>query len=240
MPEGATATNTGQYLVTGTTPVLSASIGTVIDMGNGTWSWSYDTVDGPDETQVVTITADYAGDIHTTEFTLNVDNVAPAIAADANLVQVLVGTTAVNGGTYDDPGADTVTLAASFGTVTDNLDGTWSWSGDTTSLSDTQLVTITITDSDTASTEVTFDLVVSQVAVDSPLVTVDEGSTATNTGGYFDTGTALRAVGLDGHGGGPGERQVQLVVGHDRRTARFPDGDDNGGLCRVAPVRRDL
>ena len=159
-------------------------------MGNGTWSWSYDTVDGPDETQVVTVTADYAGDMHTTEFTLNVDNVAPALVADEDLVQVLVGTTAVNGGTYDDPGDDTVTLVASFGTVTDNLDGTWSWSGDTTSLSDSQLVTITITDSDNASTQVTFDLVVSQIAVDSPLVTVDEGSTATNTGEYFDTGTA--------------------------------------------------
>ena len=109
---------------------------------------------------------------------------------DEDLVQVLVGTTAVNGGTYDDPGDDTVTLAASFGTVTDNLDGTWSWSGDTTSLGDSQLVTITITDSDTASTEVAFDLLVSQIAVDSPLVTVDEGSTATNTGRYFDTGTA--------------------------------------------------
>ena len=108
----------------------------------------------------------------------------------SKLLPVLVGTTAVNGGTYNDPGDDTVTFAASFGTVTDNVDGTWSWSGDTTSLGDSQVVTITVTDSDNDSTLVTFDLHVSQIALEITRSTVDEGSTATNTGGYFDTGTA--------------------------------------------------
>ena len=130
--EGQQAANSGTFSDAGVNDVvtLSASIGTVVDTGNGTWSWTFDTTDGPDESQVVTITAtDNDGGVTTRDFTLDVDNVAPAISADANLVQVLVGTTAVNGGTYDDPGADTVTMMASLGTVTDNVDGTWNWSG---------------------------------------------------------------------------------------------------------------
>ena len=68
--EGDTATNSGTY---GDVPAdvvsISASVGTVIDNGDGTWSWSFDSTDGPVESQTVTITAtDEDGGLSTATF----------------------------------------------------------------------------------------------------------------------------------------------------------------------------
>ncbi len=56
--EGQTAINSGNVFDPESDPVtLTASVGTVVNNGDGTWIWSFSTTDGPDESQVVTITA---------------------------------------------------------------------------------------------------------------------------------------------------------------------------------------
>ncbi|TWU27019.1 putative Ig domain protein [Novipirellula galeiformis] len=165
--EGVTANNTGAFSDGGDdTVTLSASVGTITDNLNGTWSWSFDSTDGPTESQTVTITATDSDSVATTTtFGLIVNNVAPIVAANNATVTVDEGQTATNTGTYSDASGDTVTLTADFGTITDNNDGTWSWSYDSTDGPDeSQTVTITATDNDTAATTATFALVVNNVA----------------------------------------------------------------------------
>ena len=130
--EGQTATNTGTFSDPGAdTVTITASIGT-ITQNAGTWSWSFDSTDGPDESQTVTITAeDDDGAQSTITFDLVVNNVAPSVAADNATVTVDEGQTATNTGTFSDPGADTVTITASVGSVTQTA-GAWSWSFATT------------------------------------------------------------------------------------------------------------
>ena len=74
--EASTATNVGTWGDPGDDDVtLAASIGTVTKNADGTWDWAWDTADGPDESQVVTITAtDSDGATSTTSFNLTVDN----------------------------------------------------------------------------------------------------------------------------------------------------------------------
>src|SRR5438445_13004016 len=56
--EGQIATMTGTFNDPDCDPVtLSASVGTVTDTGGGTWSWNFHTIDGPDDSQLVSITA---------------------------------------------------------------------------------------------------------------------------------------------------------------------------------------
>ncbi len=193
--EGATAVNSGTMSDPGDdTLTLSASIGAVVDNGNGTWSWSFDTTDGPDDGQVVTIIVDDGdGGESSVTFTLDVANVAPSVAVDVSAITVNEGQGASNAGTFSDVGADTVTLSASIGTVVDNGDGTWSWSFDTADgPDDGQVVTITATDSDGEETTVDFALTVDNVAptvlADESSIVANEGETAVNTGTFFDIG----------------------------------------------------
>ena len=115
--EGATANNTGTWSDAnpGNTVTLSASVGTVVKAGTnalGTWSWSFGTSDGPDQTQTVTITAnDGQGGSTSTTFGLTVNNVAPTVAlSTANDLSVNEGPAQhTYSYTISDPGADTVT-----------------------------------------------------------------------------------------------------------------------------------
>jgi hypothetical protein len=111
--EGSTATNDGTFGDAESDPVtLSASIGTVTP-GPGTWSWSLNTVDGPSESQTVTITADDGQGNQTSEtFQLVVDNVAPVVSAGSD------GTINSN---------DVLSFSGSFSDVGVN-DAPWSWS----------------------------------------------------------------------------------------------------------------
>ena len=79
--EGQTATNTGTVVEPGLDIAgLKASVGTVAHSGDGTWNWTLFTKDGPDETQLVTITAiDSGGAVSETSFDLIVRNVAPTL-----------------------------------------------------------------------------------------------------------------------------------------------------------------
>ncbi|MFO0868700.1 MAG: PKD domain-containing protein [Pirellulales bacterium] len=160
--EGQTATASGTWSDPGLDDVtLSASVGSVTRHADGTWTWSYATTDGPEDTQEVTITAkDSDGAKSSTTFQLTVDNVAATISSDGD-VTVSEGQTATASGTWSDPGLDEVTLSASVGSVTRHADGTWTWSYATTDgPEDTQEVTITATDSDGATSSTTFQLTV--------------------------------------------------------------------------------
>ncbi len=165
--QGATATNIGTLSDPGGDPVsLMASIGTVTDLGGGMWDWTYTTSSGPSDSQVVTITAtDNETASSFVTFDLVVENLAPTINVQEAVVTVGEGATATNTGTYGDPGGDPVSLMASIGTVTDLGGGMWDWTYTTSSgPSDSQVVTITATDNETASSFVTFDLVVENLA----------------------------------------------------------------------------
>ena len=194
--EGATATNSGTVSDIGVDTVsLTASRGDVLDNGDGTWSWSFGTLDGPDDSGAITVTAtDSDGAQSTVQFSLDVNNVAPTIAVDGASVTVTEGSTATYTGTYADAGpADAITLSSSVGAIVDNGDGTWSWSFvSTDGADDSQTVTVTITDSEGAQGSATFDLVVTNVApaitVAQPTVTVAEGTSATNTITVTDVG----------------------------------------------------
>lgn len=115
--EGDLAANTGTWSDSnaGDTVTLSASIGTIVKSGTnagGTWSWSYQTTDGPDDSQMVTITADDGtGGMSSTTFQLNVNNVAPEVTlSPGNDLSVDESATAevTYNYTIDDPGDDTV------------------------------------------------------------------------------------------------------------------------------------
>ena len=168
--EGDRATNTGTFSDPDLDIVsVSASAGTISQSGtqSGTWSWSYPTVDGPDDSQLVAITAtDSDGAFSTTTFQLNVNNVAPTVAANNDLVTVNEGDTATHTGTFSDPGFDLVNITASIGTISQSgtQSGTWSWSYPTADgPDDSQLVVITATDSDGAFSTTTFQLDVNNV-----------------------------------------------------------------------------
>lgn len=83
--EGQVATATGTVSDPEGDPFdLEASVGTVVDNGDGTWSWSWQTSDGPDDSQTVTITAtDDKDESGTATFDLVVNNVAPTVTLDS-------------------------------------------------------------------------------------------------------------------------------------------------------------
>ena len=132
-------------------------------------------------------------------FSVTVDNVAPTVAADNATVTVNEASTAGNTGTFGDVGVDTVAITASVGTVTqDDATKTWSWSYTPADGPAISTVTITATDSDEAATTTTFQLEVTNVAptvvADNATVTVNEASTAGNTGTFNDVGADTVAI----------------------------------------------
>ncbi len=108
--EGDTAHNSGTFNDVDSSDIvsLSASIGEVTDVGGGAWSWAWDTSDGPDDSQTVTIAASDGTMESSVSFTLSVVNVAPTPTVSAAL-------TTEEGSPYtlnlssSDPGNDTVT-----------------------------------------------------------------------------------------------------------------------------------
>ena len=95
-------------------------------------------------------------------------NERPYINSNDTLLQGAASDTFSMDGTYSDPDGDAVTLSASIGTITDNADGTWSWSG---SAAASQLVYVTVDDGDQKDQAV-FKLKINQP----PVVTVDNAA----------------------------------------------------------------
>ncbi|RIK69653.1 MAG: hypothetical protein DCC67_21130, partial [Planctomycetota bacterium] len=190
--EGDPAVNLGTYFDAGGDPVaLIASVGTVVNNNDGTWSWSYAPGDGPDQSQTVTITADDGeGGVASVTFDLIVANVAPSVAADSPAVTADEGDTAVNSGVYSDVGADSVSIAASVGTVVANPNGTWTWSYGVPDDFVALPVIITATDSDGAvqTTQFTVTGINKNPAVSAgaAAIAVDEGAEAANSGSFGD------------------------------------------------------
>jgi hypothetical protein len=80
--EGTEAGNSGIVTYAGDgTVVLSASVGTVIDHGDSTWSWTHAPTDGPAQSQTVSIFSSAKEKVSEVRFTLTVDNVAPTVTA---------------------------------------------------------------------------------------------------------------------------------------------------------------
>jgi uncharacterized delta-60 repeat protein len=167
--EGATAGNTGTFADLGADVVtLSASVGNIVDNGNGTWSWSHPTTDGPDQSQTVTITAtDSDGLATSTGFNLVVNNVAPQ-NVDAGADQTVdEGDTVSLSGSFTDPGSsDTHTqtwsvLSSNGQTIVNGSGASFSFVPDDNG---TYTVTFTVTDDDSGSTADTVEVTVNNVA----------------------------------------------------------------------------
>jgi hypothetical protein len=111
--EGQMAANSGAVSdPDGDTVTLNASIGAVTNHSDGTWSWSFETSDGPIESQTVTIYADDGnGGEASVSFDLLVNNVDPTIALTGRAL-VDEGDTESYSYTLSDPGADTFTLVS--------------------------------------------------------------------------------------------------------------------------------
>jgi len=97
-----------------------------------------------------------------------------SVAVDHASVTTAEGSSATMTGTYQYAGEEPLGVTASFGTATDNGDGTWSWSGTPDDGPATQPVTITAM-AGTHQATTAFDLAVTNVA---PTVTSLEPSTA--------------------------------------------------------------
>ncbi len=95
----------------------------------------------------------------TATYVLNVTDVnEPVVLTVTNsLATGFVGSALTNSGTWFDPEGGSVTLAASVGTVTMNVDGTWSWTYTPNGPIVSQIVTISANDNLSAST-VTFEI----------------------------------------------------------------------------------
>lgn len=81
-------------------------------------------------------------------FTIDVTNVneAPLLTGSQSNLAGNVLSTLTNTGTWSDPDADNVTLAASIGTIVKNANGTWDWSFTPTTQLVNQAVTVTAND----------------------------------------------------------------------------------------------
>lgn len=167
-------------------------------------SFSAAGLDGPSTRTIGLRVSDDGGLSDTDSAQVTINNVPPTVTAANDPVTVNEGAEATNTGTYGDVGDDTVTLAASVGTITPGA-GTWSWSYTPADGPDTQTVTITATDSDNAETTTTFQLIVNNVApiVDAgPDQTVDVGDVVTFSGSFTDPGVDTHTYEWDFGDGG--------------------------------------
>ncbi|MFC1577624.1 LamG-like jellyroll fold domain-containing protein [Thermodesulfobacteriota bacterium] len=162
--EGQQATNSGTVSDPDDDYVtLTASIGSVIDHGDNTWSWVFDTTDGPAESQTVNITADDgSGGIVMETFELIVNNVAPVIdAVTIPIDPVLIGTSISATSNFSDPAGESdepYTCTVNYGDGSEDEPGTVSnfeCTGPTHVYTSpgvyTVLVTVTDKDGDSAS-----------------------------------------------------------------------------------------
>jgi hypothetical protein len=228
--EGQTVTNAGGFGDIDFTdrPTITASIGTVSqdDDHIGAWNWSFDALDGPTESQIVTVTVDdHHGGVATTTFELIVNNVAPTIETVNAPVIDENGIATISGLFTDASPVDTHTVQITWGdgtrspAVVDPATRTFMAShqyrddNPTNSASDVYDIGVTVTDDDTGSDFAATTVTVNNVApviedVNAPVI--DENGTATITGRFTDIGL------LDTH-------TVQITWGDGTRSPAVVD-----------------
>jgi hypothetical protein len=119
--EGDLAYNSGSYYEFGLgNPEVSASIGAIAYPEANSWDWSWQTLDGPDDSQTVTITRsdDYLPAVSRT-FELVVENMAPtAVTGPDQIVECVKGTqVSLDATASTDPGLDTLSFLWDFTTI---------------------------------------------------------------------------------------------------------------------------
>ncbi|MBN2414596.1 SBBP repeat-containing protein [bacterium] len=148
--------------------MLFSSPGTIINNGDGTWSWSLQTALGDVGTQTVAVAGDDGnGGTAEISFTVTITpvNTPPVLTIASQHISVVEGATAAAIGTVTDPDGDVVSLTASIGDITDNGDGTWSWSFQTSDgPAESQQVTITADDGKGGTAGASTNLVVANAA----------------------------------------------------------------------------
>ncbi|MFO0012696.1 MAG: S8 family serine peptidase, partial [Planctomycetota bacterium] len=195
--EGTTIQQTGTWFSAyGTSAVnLSASVGTVTKNTDGTWSWSIAGLDDKSATNV-TITADDGfGGSSSVNFTYSVTNANPTVTVAQASVGGNVLSTLTNTGTWGDVPADTVSLAASLGTVTKNGDGTWAWSFTPSQAYTNQTVTITAADDDGGSSSVSFSINALVAVVNSKVYYKGSSFAGTSVDAALDTSKVIAKSG---------------------------------------------
>jgi hypothetical protein len=202
--EGTLANNAGTYYDPGADTIqLTASVGTVVNHGDGTWAWSHTPTDGPAQSQTITITAtDQDGGIGTTTFGLVVNNGAP-VGVLGNTGPVLEGSpVSISFSGQGDPSPQDVAAGFHYAFACDNgslASATYANSSASPSTTcvfseppSSHNVRGRIIDKDNGFTEYTTNVIVGNAnptaTADQSTVTVNEGSTATNTGTFSDPG----------------------------------------------------
>ncbi|MCA9200005.1 MAG: PKD domain-containing protein, partial [Planctomycetales bacterium] len=210
--EGSIAVNSGVFDDVEGSPTISVDIGTVVDNGNGTWSWSFSALEGPGESQLVTVTAtDDLGSAATASFGLTVNNVAPTfhtivVAPQVNENEpVSLSFSTIAAGTLDTHSilidwGDGSTSTFPFNTpggFSFGTNHTYTDDNPTSSPADIYSIVVTVTDDDGGQASFSRDVIVNNVAPAFSTVsltpTVDENGTVTITGAFSDPGT------LDSH-----------------------------------------
>ncbi len=145
------------------TVLVTASVGSISENGNGSWTWTYDGIDDLALTNVLITATDDDGGVTTSSFDFTVKNVAPSLSVDASPVAVVEGILASRPITTFDVSSDIVSVSASLGSITDNGNGNWLWSYDAADDLSTTSVTITASDEDGSQSQSTFELTVANV-----------------------------------------------------------------------------
>ncbi|MGH2446126.1 MAG: PKD domain-containing protein, partial [Candidatus Limnocylindria bacterium] len=222
-PEGDPVTMDGAVAdPDGDAVTLAASVGTVVDNGGGTWSWSHVAPDGA-SSQFVYITAtDSEGNIGETAFILASENVPPTVIIDpAQVTAIDEGDTLAVSATFTDPGDDdpytatidygdgsgpqpaavatTVTTPPQAGTV----DGSLAYGDD-----GNFTVFVTVTDADGASGSASFTVTVDNIDPDAIIETAAPV--------IADVGDP---VALDGRATDPGSDDLTTTWSFDDGTA---------------------
>jgi CSLREA domain-containing protein len=174
LAEGTSGSTTGAFADPDpgdslTVTCAACPTGSIVDHGDGSWTWSGTGVDGPDLVTVDISGTDRDGATASDSFVVRVDNVAPTVTGmTVAPVVARVGATVTTAAQFTDPGR------------LDTHAGTWSWGDGTTSLATIAetngsggatgshayaraglySVTLTVSDDDAASGTATFASVV--------------------------------------------------------------------------------
>ncbi len=150
----------------------------------------------PDIQLAITSGDSSCGACHPAEMFGHALNRPPVISVARANVTAGEGQLIVNTGAISDPDNDPVTLTASAGEVTDNGDGTWTWSFvSTDGPAQSSTIKITATDGQGNVGETSFELIIHNAApfldaISAPIDPVQVNTTVNVTTGFSDSGTA--------------------------------------------------